>query len=137
MDHFPSGAPTAASLSGTWNLASIQRTDGALEATPPGATYHITFADGRASTRADCNTCGGAFSLTDRTITIGPLMACTRAACSTMSFENAYVSMLAGREHGEPPGRVAQADVESRDHRVHEIVTRRQDPGLRSKALRV
>jgi heat shock protein HslJ len=32
-------------------------------------------------------------------VTIGPLLACTRAACSTMAFENTYVGVLAGESH--------------------------------------
>jgi heat shock protein HslJ len=29
-------------------------------------------------------------------LTLGPALACTRAACSTMAFESAYLSVLAG-----------------------------------------
>jgi heat shock protein HslJ len=67
-----------------------------VESTPPGATYTLTFANGRLSTRADCNTCSGAFQLSGQTLTAGPALACTRAACSTMPFENAYTRMLSG-----------------------------------------
>ena len=40
--------------------------------------------------------CGGAFVLSGQTMTAGPALACTRAACSTMAFENVYTSLLAG-----------------------------------------
>ena len=63
---------------------------------PSGASYALTFADGRVSTKADCNTCGGSLTINDQTLTIGPLLACTRAACPTMAFENTYVGILAG-----------------------------------------
>jgi heat shock protein HslJ len=66
------------------------------QATPAGATYAITFADGRLSTRVDCNTCNGPFSLSGQTLTAGPAIACTRAACRTMEFENAYTRILGG-----------------------------------------
>jgi heat shock protein HslJ len=56
----------------------------------------VTFADGRLSTRADCNTCGGAFTISGQTLTAGPALACTRAACPTMEFENLYTSLLSG-----------------------------------------
>jgi heat shock protein HslJ len=93
-----SGSPafTADQLAGTWNLLSILPTGQAERATPAGATYNLTFADGRLSTRVDCNTCSGAFALSGQTLTAGPTLACTRAACPTMAFENAYTSLLGG-----------------------------------------
>ena len=93
-----SGSPalTADQLAGTWNLLSVQPAGQAEQASPAGATYTLTFADGRLSTRVDCNTCGGAFTLSGQTLTAGPALACTRAACATMAFENVYTSMLSG-----------------------------------------
>ena len=91
-----STALTADQLAGTWKLRSIQLTGQAEEATPPGANYTLTFTDGRLSTRVDCNVCGGGFALSGRTLTAGPALACTRAACPTMAFENAYTSLLGG-----------------------------------------
>jgi heat shock protein HslJ len=44
----------------------------------------------------DCNTCSGAFALSGQTLTSGPALACTRAACRTMEFETAYTRMLGG-----------------------------------------
>jgi heat shock protein HslJ len=52
--------------------------------------------NGRLSTRADCNVCGGAFQLSGKTLIAGPALACTRAACPTMAFESTYTSMLSG-----------------------------------------
>jgi len=89
-------AVTSGQLSGTWSLRSIQPTGQSEQATPGGATYTVTFADGRLSTRADCNTCGGSFTLAGQSLTAGPALACTRAACATMAFENVYTTMLAG-----------------------------------------
>ena len=87
---------TAGELAGTWNLLSIQPAGQAAQATPAGATYTITFADGRLSTRADCNVCSGTFVVSGRTLTAGPALACTRAACRTMDFESAYTRILGG-----------------------------------------
>ena len=92
----PASSPTAGQLAGTWTLLSIQPAGQAEQATPTGTTYALTFADGRLSTRADCNTCNGGFTLSGQTLTAGPALACTRAACRTMEFENAYTRLLGG-----------------------------------------
>jgi heat shock protein HslJ len=97
----PSSAPgslalTAEQLSGTWTLSSIQPAGEAEQPTPAGAAYTLTFANGRLSTRADCNLCGGGFTVSDQTLTAGPALACTRAACPTMAFENVYTRILSG-----------------------------------------
>ena len=92
----PSSALTVDQLSGTWNLVSIQPAGQADQVAPPGASYTLTFADSRLSTRVDCNVCSGTFTLSGQTLTAGPALACTRAACPTMAFENGYTSLLSG-----------------------------------------
>ena len=92
----PSSAYTAAQLEGTWTLASIQPAGAERQDRPFSATYTISFSQGRLSTRADCNTCGGTFSVDGSTLSAGPNLACTRAACPTMAFENAYTAILSG-----------------------------------------
>jgi heat shock protein HslJ len=87
---------TAPQIPGTWNLVSIRPAGEAEQAKPSGASYTLTLIDGRLSTRADCNTCGGAYTLNGETLTAAPSMACTRAACPTMAFENAYMKLLGG-----------------------------------------
>ena len=89
-------ALTADQIAGTWNLLSIQPTGQAEQATPAGASYTLTFAGGRLSTRVDCNICNGAFALSGQILTVGPMLACTRAACPTIVFEDAYTSLLGG-----------------------------------------
>ena len=91
-----SPAPTVDQLTGTWNLQSLQPAGDVDQTTPAGATYTLTFADGRLSTREDCNLCGGAFKLSGETLTAGPALACTRAACPTMAFESTYGRLLSG-----------------------------------------
>jgi heat shock protein HslJ len=92
----PSSTLTVDQLSGTWNLVSIQPAGQAEQVAPPGASYTLTFADGRLSTRVDCNVCNGGFTLSSQTLTAGPALACTRAACPTMAFESVYTSLLSG-----------------------------------------
>ncbi len=87
---------TSDQLAGTWNLVSIQSTGQAEQTVPSGAAYALTFTDGRLSTRADCNLCGGGFKLAGQTLTAGPNLACTRAACPTIEFESIYTSLLSG-----------------------------------------
>jgi heat shock protein HslJ len=89
-------ASTADQLAGTWTLLSIQPATQPEQPTPAGAGYTLTIADGRLSTRADCNICAGTFVVSGGIVTAGPALACTRAYCPTMPFENAYTSLLAG-----------------------------------------
>ena len=97
----PSSGPgslalTADQLAGNWNLSSIQPAGQAAQATPAGTAYTLTFADARLSTRADCNVCSGGFTMSGNTLTAGPALACTRAACPTMAFEAVYTGLLGG-----------------------------------------
>ena len=85
-----------AEIAGTWSLASIQPAGREAQAAPAGATYTLTLADGRVSTRADCNMCSSSFTLSGQTLNVAEAMACTRAACPTMAFESAYTSILSG-----------------------------------------
>jgi heat shock protein HslJ len=89
-------APTTDQLAGSWLLVSIQPAGKAEQPTPAGASYAVMFAAGRVSIRADCNTCNGVFSLAGQTLTAGPTLICTRAACPTMAFENTYTEIVAG-----------------------------------------
>jgi heat shock protein HslJ len=91
-----SNTVTIDQLAGTWNLVSIQSASQPEQAVPQGASYVLTFAYGRLSTRVDCNVCNGPFTLSGQTLTAGPALACTRAACPTMAFENTYTTLLSG-----------------------------------------
>jgi heat shock protein HslJ len=91
-----SAAYTTAQLEGTWTLAWLERTGEARQNRPFEATYTLSFNNGRLSTRVDCNSCGGSFSVNGTTLTAGPNLACTRAACPTMAFENVYTAILSG-----------------------------------------
>ena len=89
-------SPTPGSVDGTWRIISIHPASQGVQTAPVGAQYQVTFADGRVSARVDCNTCNGSVTLNGRTLAIGQVLACTRAACATASFENAVVSLLPG-----------------------------------------
>jgi heat shock protein HslJ len=91
-------AATGDRLTGTWNLSSIQLAGQAVQTTPADAIYTLTFGNGRLSTRTDCNTCSGSFTYSGQTLVAGPGLACTRAACPTLGFENLYTRILSG-EH--------------------------------------
>ena len=83
-------------LPGTWNLVSIQPAGEVEQVKPSGASYTVTLGDGRLSMRVDCNSCGGTYTLDGQTLVAGPSLACTRAACATMAFENTYMKLLGG-----------------------------------------
>jgi len=83
-------------FAGTWKLLSIQPAGQTEQATPAGADYTLTLTGDRVASHVDCNTCGGALLLSGQTVTVGPVLACTRAACETMAFENAFTTLLAG-----------------------------------------
>lgn len=89
-------ALTASQLSGGWTLTSMQAAGRGVQPVPAGAAYTLSFADGRFSVRADCNSCGGTYALAGNTVTLGPNLACTRAACPTMQFEASYTNVLSG-----------------------------------------
>ena len=89
-------ALTSENIAGSWTLTTLQPSGSGVQAVPAGATYTISIADGRLSTRADCNVCNGAATLSTQTVTVGSALACTRAACATMAFETAYLAILTG-----------------------------------------
>jgi heat shock protein HslJ len=74
----------------------MQAAGHAAQPVPAGASYTLAFADGRVSLRADCNSCGGTYTLSGDMVTLGPNLACTRAACPTMEFEATYLGVLSG-----------------------------------------
>ena len=92
-----SSALTADQLIGTWQLHSIQAAGQGQQARPAGAAYTLTFSADRVSTRVDCNSCSGSYSIAGSTLTVSDAMACTRAACPTMAFEQVYTSLLGGQ----------------------------------------
>ena len=91
-------SPTPSSVDGVWRIISIQPAAQAVQTAPVGAQYQVGFENARVFLRVDCNMCTGPFMLNGSTLTIGPTLACTRAACATASYESAVVNLLSG-EH--------------------------------------
>ncbi|HEV8347222.1 MAG TPA: META domain-containing protein [Vicinamibacterales bacterium] len=78
----------------TWRLVSLQRAGAAPIAVADPSRYTIRFADaGHVNVRSDCNTCGGGYSLTGASMSIGAL-ACTRAFCGEASLDFEYTRAL-------------------------------------------
>jgi heat shock protein HslJ len=92
----PPAAPTVEQLAGGWRLVAMKPAGQAEAPAPAGVTYSVTFAGDRMSVRADCNTCTGVYSLSGQTLTAGPTLLCSRAACPTMEFEHVYIQLVAG-----------------------------------------
>ena len=84
-------------LAGTWTLEVLQPYGEGAVLTPVGTAYTLTLtASGTLATRNDCNTCGGSFTLVGDSLTVSPGLGCTRASCSTASFDAMYTRILAG-----------------------------------------
>lgn len=94
----PSSAlPLADRIGGTWMLVSRQL-PGESAVAPPGTTvFSLQVADGRAGIRADCNQCGGQAVVGADTLTVGPVVACTRVFCALSApFDTTFVQILSG-----------------------------------------
>ena len=96
----PSGldgtALTPERVGGTWTLVALQSQGQAEVAPPAGAIFRMEIADGRVAITADCNRCNGPAVVGASTLTVGPLLACTRAFCAAAPFDDVYLRMLAG-----------------------------------------
>lgn len=80
---------------GPWRLQSMEL-DGADAFTPEDRSrFTVEFgADGSLGVRADCNQCGGSYTLSGGKMTVGPL-ACTLIACPTNRGQE-FASLLQG-----------------------------------------
>jgi heat shock protein HslJ len=69
---------------GVWRLQSMRLSGAASSFVPDDpARFTVEFkADGQIGVRADCNSCGGMFSLSGVQLSV-PSMACTLALCAT------------------------------------------------------
>jgi heat shock protein HslJ len=93
------GGPSdpSGSLVGRWQLDSFQRADGSLTNVPAPERFTVAFEPGgRVAIGADCNTCTGTYRAEGSALTIGPQLACTRAACPSAPVDQEYVAALAG-----------------------------------------
>lgn len=93
----PSPNPTSAAqvTDGVWTLQSFQRADSTLVSVPNPDRFTIEIsADGRVAVRADCNRCSASYSQASDGLLVNPLMACTKAFCSTAPFDTEYAAAL-------------------------------------------
>jgi heat shock protein HslJ len=90
-----STSPTSA-LDGVWRIISIQPESQPVQPAPTGVQYQLGFDAERIFLRVDCNTCTGPFTVNGDSLVIGPMLACTRAACATASYEHEVVTLLSG-----------------------------------------
>ena len=64
-----------------WRLESMELTGAARFVPEDPSKFTVEFkADGQLAVKADCNGCGGPYTLTDGALTSGPLL-CTLIAC--------------------------------------------------------
>ncbi len=96
----PSGldgtALTPERIGGTWTLVTQQPPGQAEVAPPAGAIFGMEITDDRAAIAVDCNRCNGQAVVGASTLTVGPLLACTRAFCASAPFDDAFLRILAG-----------------------------------------
>jgi heat shock protein HslJ len=70
-------------VGGEWRLASMRLSGGTAFVPAEPSRFTVEFkTDGFIGVRADCNSCGGGYSLSGDQLTI-PSMACTLALCAT------------------------------------------------------
>ena len=89
-------APTSQGIGGPWTLVTRQPPGQAEAAPPAGAILGMEISDGLAAITADCNRCNGPAVVGTSTLTVGPLLACTRAFCASAPFDDSFLQMLAG-----------------------------------------
>jgi heat shock protein HslJ len=78
----------------TWKLESIERTGAATITVPNPEQFTVRFEDnGNLSVRADCNSCGGSYSLDGSSLSIGNV-ACTLIACPLPGLDTTFTQAL-------------------------------------------
>jgi heat shock protein HslJ len=89
-----SGRATATGLVGpVWKLTSYEAQGAAPVTALVPDDFTSRFTDGRVEVRADCNRCGGGYSATESTLSVG-LMACTLAACPSAPLDTQFAGAL-------------------------------------------
>lgn len=83
-------------LAGEWRLEVMRAPDGTQSTPPDSGRFTVQFeADGQVLARADCNGCGGRYTLDDDTVVVSQL-ACTLIACPNAPFDQQYLAVLVG-----------------------------------------
>jgi heat shock protein HslJ len=92
-------------MGGTWRLQSLALA-GASEFVPPDPErFTVSFtSQGRVEVNADCNSCGGAFSVGEDTLSV-PELTCTLVACGT-PYGGQFETLLEGTAEVDRDGDV-------------------------------
>jgi heat shock protein HslJ len=78
----------------TWKLETIELDGASPIRVPDPERYTLRLeTTERVSVRADCNSCGGTFTLSGTSLSIGSL-ACTRAFCGDTSLDGTFTKAL-------------------------------------------
>ena len=97
---------------GAWRLASMETETGGRFVPDDPSRFTVEFnADGTVGVRADCNGCGGSYTLNGDDLTVGPLV-CTLIACETGRGQE-FASLIDGTASVEREGR--ELEIESPD----------------------
>ena len=95
---------------GAWRLAAMEMESGGRFVPDDPSRFTVEFdADGTVAVRADCNGCGGSYTLNGDRLTVGP-MVCTLIACETARGQE-FASLMDGTTSVEREGR--ELEIES------------------------
>lgn len=83
-------------IGGVWTLTTLQRAGQSEMAPPTGTTFSLEITEDRAAVAADCNRCSGPAAVSANSLTIGPVLACTRVFCASAPFDDTFVRILSG-----------------------------------------
>jgi heat shock protein HslJ len=90
------GTISVAALAGVWRVELAQLAGQGAVLSPSNATYTITLSGTTVSARADCNACTASFTLVGDSLNVSPGLSCTKALCTTQSFETQFTQILSG-----------------------------------------
>ena len=98
-----------------WRLESMELDDAAAFVPADPSRFTVEFnEDGTLGVTADCNQCGGSYTLTDGRLTAGPLV-CTLIACPTNRGQE-FASLIDGTSSLELDD--DELEIESSDGRL-------------------
>jgi heat shock protein HslJ len=83
-------------VGGAWTLLTLQPPGQPVVGPPTGANFSMEIAGGRVAVQADCNRCSGNAIVRATALTVGPVLACTRALCSSAPFDDTFLQVLSG-----------------------------------------
>jgi heat shock protein HslJ len=97
------GVTGPSTLSGVWKLQSMELAGAERFVPDDPDRFTVAFLDSRIGVTADCNQCGGTYSVSDETLYVSPL-ACTLVQCPTHEGGR-FASLIDGRSKLESDAR--------------------------------